>query len=70
MIKCILDSDKSLYDFQIKTNERLYKLQLQVNTQKERLKSGLAKMTNDTDRKIKDIIEPIRKHADDMEDRL
>jgi len=70
MIKCILDSDKSLYDFQIKTNERLYKLQLQVNTQKERLKSGLAKMTHDTDRKIKDIIEPIRKHADDMEDRL
>lgn len=57
LIKVLHDGDKQLYDFQMKTNERLYKLQRQLDQRKERAATAEKALTDDINKQIKELRE-------------
>ena len=57
LVKVLHDGDKQLFDFQMKTNERLYKLQRQLDQRKEKAATAEKQLTADINKQINELKE-------------
>lgn len=55
LIKVLHDGDKQLFDFEVKTNERLYKLQRQLDQRKEKAATSEKQLTSDINKQINEL---------------
>ena len=53
IVKHVIDSDEVLYEYQTKTNERLFRLQDQISNLKEKSKNNYLKFSAELDSRLK-----------------